>query len=972
MAGGIIGSLMYAVGFKFNSKGLDGADKKISKLTKGVVAMGAAAGAAMVGIAAAGINAASNYETAMKQVEGATGATAEQMEATRGIAKNLYANNFGEDWNDLGAAIANVQQVTGQTGAELENTTRNAILMRDQFGFEIPESIKSVDTMMKQFGITSEDAYNLLAQGAQRGLDKSGELVDSANEYANQFKSLGFSADEMFDVFAAGSKEGVFQVDKVGDAVKEFNIRSKDGSKTSMDAFTALGLNAEAMMQTFARGGPQSKQAFSDIVSMISDIADPVARNNIGVALMGSQFEDLEINVISAMGAAGKSFDKSKKTMDELNKIKFEKPGEAMKMFGRQIEVGILIPIGQKLLPYFNQFGQWLSEHKPQIEAVGNAIGNGLGKALGAVAGWVKAALPYLQQFGSAVVDKVGGWIQTAMPYLQQFGQMAGDAFNTLVTKGQELWTSLQPIVELVGTKLLGAAVALWPEIQNIAAKMYDVGKAVVEWGGFIPIVSGIAAMLLTYKAAIFAVTTATKIAGIATKVWSGITKAFTAVQTAFNAVISMNPIALIVLALVGLGVALTVAYKRSDKFRAFIDKMWAGIKTATAATLNFFKVTIPKAFMTAFNAVTAFLKKWGFVLLAVIGGPVGLVVGLIIKHWDKVKAVTVAVFTAVWNWLKSAWNWIKTTVSDGASAVWDAVTGAWNKVKEVTSSIFTAVWNKIKSIWSSITGSVSGAVSGVWNAIKGAWNRVFDTTNSLMTKVWNKITGIWGQIISGIKGVGTKMLTAVKDMWESVTGFFEGIDLMQMGKDIIQSLIDGIGSMAENLMIKVRSLGEKIKNAFSFKTTATAEVETPDAVLGRVVDGSNANGLAYVPFDGYISELHKGERVLTAKENKEYSRINYDRMPQWTMPNSFSDHMPAPIEEKVSRDSDPYTPESAPARTTNNQRVNFTAPSITITVQGNADAKTAQEIGSIVDQKLQDFLESASRIMGVEISGAN
>lgn len=947
MAGGIIGSLMYAVGFKFNSKGLDSADKKVSKLTKGVVAMGAAAGAAMVGIAAAGVGAASKYETAMKQVEGATGATAEQMEATRGIAKNLYANNFGEDWNDLGAAIANVQQVTGQTGAELENTTRNAILMRDQFGFEIPESIKSVDTMMRQFGITSEDAYNLLAQGAQRGLDKSGELVDSANEYANQFKSLGFSADEMFDVFAAGSSEGVFQVDKVGDAVKEFNIRSKDGSKTSSDAFTALGLNAEAMMQTFARGGPQAKQAFSDIVSMISDIEDPVARNNIGVALMGSQFEDLEINVISAMGAAGKSFDKSKKTMDELNKIKFEKPGEAMRMFGRQIEVGILIPIGQKLLPYFNAFGQWLSEHKPQIEAVGNAIGNGLGKALGAVAGWVKAALPYLQQFGAAVVDKVGGWIQTAMPYLQQFGQMAGGAFNTLVTKGQELWTSLQPIVELVGTKLLGAAVALWPEIQNIATKMYDVGKAVVEWGGFIPIVSGIAAMLLTYKAAIFAVTTATKIAGIATKVWSGITKAFTAVQTAFNAVISMNPIALIVLALVGLGVALTVAYKRSDKFRAFIDKMWKGIKTATMAVLNFFKVTIPKYFMIAFNAVTSFLKKWGVVLLTVIGGPVGLVVGLVIKHWDKVKAVTIAVFTTVWNWLKKAWSWIKTTVSNGASAVWDAVTGAWNKVKTTTSNIFTAVWNKIKSIWSSITGSVSGAVSSVWGAIKGGWNNVFDTTNSLMTKVWNKITGIWNQIVGGIKSVGTKMLTAVTDMWGSVTGFFSEINLFDIGSKIIQGFIDGLGSMKKSLVAKAKELFGVVGDVFSGKDTsdntvsATTNFEGVGTGAGRksILDGSNANGLAYVPFDGYISELHKGERVLTAKENEEYSR---------------------------------YTPETAPARQSSSQRVNITAPTISITVQGNADTKTAQQIGSIVDQKLQDFLESASRIMGVEISGAN
>ncbi|UVI28165.1 phage tail tape measure protein [Paenibacillus spongiae] len=407
MAGGVISNLMYAVGFKVDTRGLDAADSEITTLTKSVVGLGLAATTAAVGIGTAALSAANHFEKSMADVQSATGATAEQMEATKEVAQNLYAQNFGADWQDLGSAISTVQQVTSQTGTELEETTRSAILLRDQFGFEVPESIKSVDTMMRQFGITSEQAYDLLAQGAQKGLDKSGELMDSANEYANQFKSLGFTAEEMFDVFAAGSSEGVFQLDKVGDAVKEFNIRAKDGSKSSVEAFEMLGLNADAMMQTFASGGPAAKAAFSQILQMITDVEDPVLKNQIGVALMGTQFEDLEATVVASMGKATSQFESTGATLAELNKIKFDKPGEAFAMFRRQIEVGLLIPIGEKLLPYLTQFAQWISNHKPQIVALGQSIGDTIGSALTLIAEKAREVYDFIASNWDAITNTV-------------------------------------------------------------------------------------------------------------------------------------------------------------------------------------------------------------------------------------------------------------------------------------------------------------------------------------------------------------------------------------------------------------------------------------------------------------------------------------------------------------------------------------------------------------------------------------
>ncbi|WP_422657358.1 phage tail tape measure protein [Paenibacillus sp. EC2-1] len=146
------------------------------------------------------------------QLGAATGATADELEQLQDISRSLYGKGLGEGVNELTDALVIARNVTKQEGEELEKTTRNAIVLQDVFRFDIPESVKASDTMMRQFGISSEESMNLLAQGAQRGLDKSGELLDSANEYAPQFAALGYSANEMFDIFNAGLEAGAWNL----------------------------------------------------------------------------------------------------------------------------------------------------------------------------------------------------------------------------------------------------------------------------------------------------------------------------------------------------------------------------------------------------------------------------------------------------------------------------------------------------------------------------------------------------------------------------------------------------------------------------------------------------------------------------------------------------------------------------------------------------------------------------------------
>lgn len=362
-------------------------------------------GAAFVGVSAAvdtfrsGTQFINEYGSSLTNLQAATGATAKEMAGLKSEITDLYKQNMGDSWSDLASAMTTAKQITGQMGSELKQTTGLAVAYRDVFGEDVTVSIKTADTMMKNFGINSSEAYNLMAQGAQKGLNKSGELLDSANEYSVYFQSLGFSANEMFDIFATGLEKGAFNLDKVGDAMKEFGIRSKDGSKSSAEGFQALGLNATKMTNAFAEGGPTAQKAFGEVMAALEKMKDPVKMNAAAVSLFGTQAEDMEKDVIAALGSARSQFDMTKNTMEQINKIKYESPAQAMKGIGRLVETSVLVPIADKLLPKLSEFGQWFKDHTPQIEAgINKAFKKGTKalKSFGKTIGWVKENADWL------------------------------------------------------------------------------------------------------------------------------------------------------------------------------------------------------------------------------------------------------------------------------------------------------------------------------------------------------------------------------------------------------------------------------------------------------------------------------------------------------------------------------------------------------------------------------------------------
>lgn len=208
--------------------------------------IGAALGA-VGGSAIAAITSANSEKKALNSLQAQTGLTKDELLKYKSVINDIYKNNFGESQEEIADTLAKIKQFTGETDpGKMKELAENLYTLQDTFGYDIPESLRAVNMLMEQFGISSIEAFNLVVQGSQRGLDKNGDFLDTLNEYSVHYQQMGYNANEFINSLANGTAAGTFSVDKLGDAMKEFGIRVKDTSTSTQEGFNLLGYGVKA------------------------------------------------------------------------------------------------------------------------------------------------------------------------------------------------------------------------------------------------------------------------------------------------------------------------------------------------------------------------------------------------------------------------------------------------------------------------------------------------------------------------------------------------------------------------------------------------------------------------------------------------------------------------------------------------------------------------------------------------------
>lgn len=387
------------------------ANKVSTTMTAGLAAMGTGAIAATKYLADLG----GEWQTATNQVAASTGAAGKELEGLRDVMEDVYAANYGDSVADVGDAVAMVNRNMANLDQNgLTAATEGALALRDAFEYDVAESTRAAEAIRKNFGSSAEEAFSLIAAGAQNGLDYSGELIDTINEYSSQFAKLGFDADGMFNILQAGADGTAWNLDKVGDAIKEFSIRAIDGSDSTVEAFTSLGYNAENIMATFAAGGEGANKAFFDVINTLMAVDDQVERDALGVALFGTMWEDLGTEAMEAMAGASQAAYDTEGALEKINQVKYNDLDSAIQGIGRQMEVA--------LLPAADAVYQSLIDSMPEITEAMEEVSPVIAEIAGDFADWAGGAisdgLPVLVDGIRDFADWAGKAYEKAKPFL--------------------------------------------------------------------------------------------------------------------------------------------------------------------------------------------------------------------------------------------------------------------------------------------------------------------------------------------------------------------------------------------------------------------------------------------------------------------------------------------------------------------------------------------------------------------------
>lgn len=637
---------------------------QIAENTKGAALMQTADQLSAVGdkiqdIGTKAIDAYSETENAVTKVNAYFGETGQAAEESANVIKSVYSDGVGESMDSVADAVLMVKKNLGDLSeTDLTNLTQQAITLDELYGIDMNETLRGVNSLMQQYGLTAQEAMDYIVVGTQNGLDKTNELGDNLSEYAGKFSQAGYSASEYFQLLDNGLKNGAYNLDKVNDAINEVTTRLVDG--TIGESIGSFSTKTQELFTSWQNGGATQKQVIDSIVADIGNCTNQQEALNLAALAFGTMAEDGNLKFITSLTSVGSTYDSVKGSAQGMFDATTT-PMQQMESNTRKLQQA-LVPLGEKLAELAN------------------------------------AILPPLV----SVITTIGGW----------FERLPGPVQNFVIILGALLaaFTALTPVIAAISVAMGALNISMLPIIAVIAAVAAAIAGiiaiiqnwgAITQWFGELwnTICTGIGAMVDSLKAWFSNLWTHLQ------SVWEGICNV---VQTAVMLLGSI---------IQGAVDIITLPFQMIwENCKGIVSSVWEGIKSvvssaihAVSSTISSVMGAIKNVISTVWNAISSKVSSVLNTIKTTVSTVFNAVKSVASSIWNGIKSVISSVVDGIKSKVSSVFNGVKSTVTSIFNGIKSTATSVWNGIKDAIIKPVEAAKNAVKGIIDKITGFFSG-----------------------------------------------------------------------------------------------------------------------------------------------------------------------------------------------------------------------------------------------------------------------
>ena len=844
----------------------------------------------IVGVSAAAVKTAADFDSAMSEVSAISGATGSDFDALREKARELGSKTkFSATEAAQGMTY---MSMAGWKTADMLEGIEGVMNLAAASGEDLAVTSDIVTDALTAFGLSAKDSghFSDILAAASSNANTNVSMMGETFKYCAPIAgSLGYSAEDVAVAIGLLGNAGI-KSSQAGTTLRKMMTELTGELEISGKAF------GDVTIQTTTADG--SMKDFSQILSEM--------RVYFGQMTEAEQASTAELLVgKTAMSGLLAIMNAAPSDIDKLTNAISNCDGEAERMasvmqdnLAGQLTIlksqlqelaisfgDILVPVIrdvvthiQNLVDKFNQLDPHTKELIVKIGLIVAAVGPVLiivGKVISAI-GTIMSILPAL---GGVISTITGGAsalfaVLAANPIGLVVAAIAAliAIFVTLWNKCdgfREFWINLWENVKSVFNKA-------WEGMKSVFSAVIDFIKS--NWQGLLLfLVNPVAgAFKLIYDNCEsfrrFWDNFLEGVKNVFTFIWEGIKKAFTTIAEAIK----------------------TVAKESFEQMKNIIQTTLEAIKTVCTTVWNGIKTVIE----TAIKNIASFVKTAWEGIKNTISSVMEAIHSVISRVWESIKSTTQAVLDFLKELITSAWNAIKETITSIMESIKSTLIDAWNTIKNTVTSVVNAIrqtvvstWESMKSSIISIMENIKSTVMNIWNALKSAvesivnalkdmiintWNNVKDTLTNIVNNIKDTVSNAFNTLVDTMGNILSKVTGVVKSGFQGAIDFITSLpsQALKWGSDIIGNLINGIKSKIGELASAAKQMANTISEYVHFSEPDKGPLSNFHTFMPDMIDlmceGIEGNlGMLKGPMSDLAKAIIPGQDAMASMQIK-------------------------------------------------------------------------------------------------------